>query len=48
MKQFDFGCKTELKYIKREEAECKVYKLNKEQLKKYLKELEYKEIKRVK
>lgn len=47
MKQFDFGYRTELKYTKREEAECKIYKLNKEELKKYLEELEYKEIKRV-
>ena len=46
MKNFDFGYKTELKYIKREETECKIYKLNKEELKKYLEELEYKEIKR--
>lgn len=48
MKQFDFGYRTELKYIKREEVECKVYKLDKEQLKKYLEELKHKEIKRVK
>ena len=47
MKNFDFGYKTELKYIKREEIECKIYKLNKEELKKYLEELEYKEIERV-
>lgn len=48
MKQFDFGYRTKLKYRHLKESECKVYRLSEENLKKYLEELEYKEIKRVK